>query len=107
MITITDNAKERVVSILGEMNKKFLRLGVQGGGCHGFTYFFDADTEKEEDDYVFPITDDYSMVVDIFSFGYLDNAEIDYKKDLMGESFVFNNPNVKAQCGCANSVSFD
>jgi len=37
---------------------------------------------------------------------YLQEAEIDYKKDMMGETFVFKNPNVKHSCGCGSSVGF-
>ena len=32
-------------------------------------------------------------------------TEIDWKKDIMGESFHFNNPMAKSKCGCGTSFS--
>jgi iron-sulfur cluster assembly protein len=107
MITVTDAAKEKIVSILNEDNATMLRFGLQGGGCNGFTYFFAIEHEAvAEDDFEYPLGDSHVMVVDAASSMYLEDAVIDYKKDIMGESFVFNNPSQKTSCGCGNSVGF-
>jgi len=34
---------------------------------------------------------------------YLQGAEIDYKQELMGSSFVIKNPNAVNTCGCGSS----
>lgn len=108
MIRITDKATEKMISVLMEENATTIRFGLQGGGCNGFSYFFVIETEdKNEDDFEFPLNDKYTLLVDASSNMYLEEAEIDYKRDLMGESFVFNNPNVKTSCGCGSSVGFD
>jgi len=39
------------------------------------------------------------------SMQYLQGAEIDYKEDLMGASFVINNPAATTTCGCGSSFS--
>jgi len=106
MITITDNAKDKIVSILNEENSSFLRFGLQGGGCNGFTYFFSIEQEISEDDLEIEIDGSHTLLVDAASNMYLEEAEIDYKKDIMGESFIFNNPNQKTSCGCGSSVGF-
>ena len=106
MIKLTEQAKDKMLSILMDENATMIRFGLQGGGCNGFQYFFAIETTKEEDDFEFPLGGEYKLVVDAASSMYLEEAEIHYKKDLMGESFVFNNPNQKSSCGCGNSVSF-
>jgi iron-sulfur cluster assembly protein len=106
MIKITDKAKEKIVSILLEENATLLRFGLQGGGCNGFTYFFSVEQEISEDDLEVEIDESHTLLVDAASNMYLEEAEIDYKKDMMGESFVFNNPNQKTSCGCGSSVGF-
>jgi iron-sulfur cluster insertion protein len=35
----------------------------------------------------------------------MNEAEIDYKEDMMGSSFTIKNPNVKATCGCGSSFT--
>lgn len=107
MIKITDKAKEKIISILADEKLSMLRLGLQGGGCNGFSYFFAIEEKKEEDDFEYPINENYTLVIDAASNMYLEEAEVDYKKDLMGESFIFNNPNVKNSCGCGSSVNFE
>ncbi len=106
MIRITEEAKEKIISILIDEKATLLRFGLQGGGCNGFSYYFAVEEEKCDDDFEVPIGDEHTLLVDSMSSMYLEDAEIDYKKDLMGESFVFNNPNQKTTCGCGNSVGF-
>jgi iron-sulfur cluster insertion protein len=104
MINITDAAKERIKDLLfDEGNPNLaLRTFVQGGGCSGFSYGFTFDEEKNEDDFEFPI-DEFKILVDSMSMTYLHGAEIDYKEELMGSSFVIKNPNAVHTCGCGSS----
>lgn len=106
MIKITENARSKMVDVLIDEKSRMLRFGLQGGGCNGFQYYFAVESEKAEDDSEISLGDGYIMLVDAMSAMYLEEAEIDYKKDLMGETFVFNNPNQKTSCGCGNSVGF-
>ena len=106
MITITEKAKERMISVLIDEKSTLLRFGLQGGGCNGFNYYFAVEKEKSEDDFEYPLDETHILLVDAASSMYLEEAEIDYKKDLMGETFVFNNPNTKSSCGCGSSVGF-
>ena len=105
MITITEKAKEKIISILDEEGATMVRFGLQGGGCNGFQYFITLE-QKQEDDFEIPLDEERKLLVDAMSNTYLQEAQIDYKKDMMGETFVFNNPNVSHSCGCGSSVSF-
>lgn len=106
MIIITDKARQKLIEVLNEEKAKIVRFGLQGGGCSGFQYFFAVEEKQDEEDTVYTLAEDLILVIDSMSGMYLENAEIDYKKDLMGESFVFKNPNSTGKCGCGSSVAF-
>ena len=81
-----------------------LRVFVQGGGCSGMSYGFTFDEIQNEDDFDFSY-EDVKVLVDSMSMQYLQGASIDYKEDLMGASFVINNPQAQTTCGCGSSFS--
>ena len=107
MVEITESAKSKIMDLLLEENnpKLALRTFVQGGGCSGFSYGFTFDEEKNEDDFEFPINEQYNVLVDAMSMQYLQGAVIDYKDELMGSNFVITNPNATTTCGCGSSFS--
>jgi iron-sulfur cluster insertion protein len=104
VITISESAQAKIKDILLEENnpKVALRTFVQGGGCSGFSYGFTLDEEVNEDDFEIPL-DTFKVLVDAMSMQYLQGATIDYKEELMGSSFVINNPNATSTCGCGSS----
>jgi len=106
MIIVTEQAKQKMLSILDDEGATMVRFGLQGGGCNGFQYFITLENKQEEDDFEFPLDEERKLLVDAMSNTYLQEAEIDYKKDMMGETFTFKNPNVKHSCGCGSSVGF-
>ncbi len=103
-ILITDRAAEKINKILSAENKEGqgLRLKVVGGGCSGLQYKFDMDTQRTGDR-VFE-KEGAKVLVDMKSLLYLSGTELDYKEEVMASGFVFQNPNVKRECGCG--VSF-
>jgi iron-sulfur cluster insertion protein len=106
IITIDDSAKNKITELYEEENDpevKGLRIFVQGGGCSGFQYGFTWDKEINEDDFVFDITNDVKLLVDTMSSQYLQGTTVKYKKELGGEQFVMENPNVTTKCGCGSS----
>jgi len=91
--------------IIEEANPEIkLRVFVQGGGCSGFSYGFTFDEVKNEDDFDFNY-EEVQVLVDAMSMQYLQGATIDYREDVMGSSFVINNPAAKSTCGCGSSFS--
>lgn len=45
------------------------------------------------------------VICDPKSYLYLNGTSIDFKDELMGRGFVFNNPNATTTCGCGSSFS--
>lgn len=106
MVSITSLAASKVKEIREAEDIEadmHLRLRVVGGGCAGFSYdlYFDTPTEMDKKFAVHGI----DVVVDQMSLMYLVGTEIDYVESLAGAGFKFNNPNVKATCGCGSSFS--
>ena len=81
-----------------------LRVFVQGGGCSGMSYGFTFEEVRNEDDFDFAY-EEVKVVVDSMSMQYLQGASIDYKEDIMGSSFVINNPQAQTTCGYGSSFS--
>ena len=47
---------------------------------------------------------DVEIVVCSKSLFYIIGTEIDWKDDVMGQKFEFNNPNAASKCGCNTSM---
>ena len=106
MITVSDNAVVKIKDILSAEQKSdgFIRVGIKGGGCSGFTYLLDIEDNQKETDQVL----DYGgvkVLIDSKSMVYLAGTELDYTDGLNGAGFVFNNPNAQRTCGCGNSFA--
>jgi iron-sulfur cluster insertion protein len=102
----TENAAERVKEIMSEdeQNAQALRVFVQGGGCHGFSYGFGFENDIANDDTVIE-TNEVKLVVDSMSIMYLSEATIDFVRSLEGERFTIDNPSASTSCGCGSSFS--
>jgi iron-sulfur cluster insertion protein len=105
MISLTQSAIEKIQDLLAEENTPglVLRVFVQGGGCSGMQYGFTFDQGRGEDDFDVPAS--VPVVVDSMSMQYLQGATINYREDLMGSSFVIDNPQAQTTCGCGSSFS--
>lgn len=108
MITLTDTAAREIKSIIEQQEldaeKVRLRIGVKGGGCSGFSYILDLTENQEETD---EAVDQHgvTVIVDPKSLLYLEGVTIDFKDEVMGRGFVFQNPNATSSCGCGSSFS--
>ena len=78
----------------------FFRIAVKGGGCSGFKYDFTFDDKTNNDDIIFD-----KAVIDKSSLDIITGSVVDFKKEMIGESFVINNPKATASCGCGLSFS--
>ncbi|MEZ4367995.1 MAG: iron-sulfur cluster assembly accessory protein [Kofleriaceae bacterium] len=82
-----------------------IRVGIRGGGCTGYTYVFEWAEQVRATDKEFSAFG-VSIVVDPKSLVYLAGMQLDFVRGMMGHGFKFNNPNVKGDCGCGESVQF-
>ena len=110
-----------------------LRVGVKGGGCSGFSYILDLTEVQKDTDELWEFTYrteadgktvtrveaaqggavataeagtfTVRVVCDPKSYLYLNGTTIDFKDEIMGRGFVFNNPNATTTCGCGSSFS--
>lgn len=106
MISITQSAANQIKLIIAAHPNKLLKIGVRGGGCSGFTYSMDMISEDEilsDDERI--LENGIEIILDGVSIMYLIGTELDYKVDIIGAQFVFNNPAAKSQCGCGTSFS--
>ena len=100
-IEFTDSAKKEIEKIvLAKGKNTYFRISVLGGGCSGFKYTFSFDDKTKPDDIIFNKT-----VIDKNSLQIIDGSTIDFKKELIGNSFVINNPKANSSCGCGLSFS--
>lgn len=105
-VILTETAANEVKRILGEQNvpeDTVLRVGVKGGGCSGFSYDLNFDSQTSDKDRV---SDFYGVKLAIEKKfdPYLDGTEIDFVTNDLGQrGFKFNNPNVVKSCGCGSS----
>jgi len=103
----TEAAAERVKDIIIEQEEDAntaLRVFVEGGGCHGFSYGFGFEQDIAEDDTIYE-TNNVKLVVDSMSIMYLDTATVDFVSSIHGDRFVIDNPSASTTCGCGSSFS--
>ena len=107
-VVLTERAAQEVKTILEQQKldpgTTYLRLGVKGGGCSGFSYSLDlTETKSDHDEEI--EAHGVKMVCDPKSYLYLNGVTLDFKDEIMGRGFVFNNPNATNSCGCGSSFS--
>ncbi len=107
-VTLTELAAKEVKTIIAsqelDTEKVRLRIGVKGGGCSGFSYLLDLTETQKDTDEIFE-QHGIKIIIDPKSLLYLNGVTVDFKDEIMGRGFVFNNPNASSSCGCGSSFS--
>ena len=108
VVILTEAAAREITTIIEqqELDKESVRLrvGVKGGGCSGFSYLLDLTETQKESDELFE-QHGIKIIIDPKSMLYLGGVTVDFKDELMGRGFVFNNPNASSSCGCGSSFA--
>ena len=104
-VSLTESAAERVRRHIAQRGRGVgLRLGVKTSGCSGFSYVVDYADDVGSEDLVFD-SHGVKVVVDRAQLAAVDGTQIDFVRQGLNETFSFDNPNVRAQCGCGESFS--
>jgi iron-sulfur cluster assembly protein len=108
MIEITESAS-RVINRQVAKNQQpggGLRIAIKAGGCSGFSYQFDWETQARETDQVFEGAGGARVFVDPRSLKLLDGTVLDFDEhNMLATSFTLKNPHATSTCGCGTSFS--
>ena len=100
-IEFTEEANQQITKITSEQgNDSYFRISVQGGGCSGFKYNFSFDKKIDADDVLFDKT-----IIDKDSLEIINGSVVNYKKEMIGNSFTIENPKATSSCGRGLSFS--
>ena len=104
-ISLTPAAADRIRRFMSARGQGLgLKLGVRKTGCSGFAYVINYADQAAPQDIVF---EDHGIkvFVDPESLPLIDGTTVDFVKQGLNESFRFQNPNIKGECGCGESFS--
>ena len=100
-IKFTREAVEQIEKIVSSKETaKYFRISVKGGGCSGFKYDFTFDDNMKKNDHIYD-----KAIIDDESLKIIEGSTIDYKREMIGNSFVILNPEASSSCGCGMSFS--
>jgi iron-sulfur cluster assembly accessory protein len=100
MISISEKAKNYLVTAVKTQDKKYAYLAVNGGGCSGFQYEWDMTDDLEKGTLIENI-----VVLDRTAEMFVIGCTIDYVTEFGGSYLKVINPNATAQCGCGESFA--
>ena len=100
-LNFTKKAVEKINQLISKKTPgTYFRIAVKDGGCSGFKYDFSFDSKIDENDLKYE-----NIVVDKSSLEMIKGSEVDFSKELIGDSFKISNPKTKSSCGCGISFS--
>ncbi len=104
MIVLTPDALSAARTILATAKTpaEGLRIQVEAGGCAGFSYKMELETEARDGDAVVD-ADGVKIFIDDLSAGLVNGMKVDFVSSLEKSGFTFENPNATSQCGCGKS----
>eukprot|EP01023_Acetabularia_acetabulum_P068222 TRINITY_DN9606_c0_g1_i2.p3 TRINITY_DN9606_c0_g1~~TRINITY_DN9606_c0_g1_i2.p3 ORF type:complete len:127 (-),score=18.46 TRINITY_DN9606_c0_g1_i2:513-893(-) len=107
-VRLTESATSHIKKLKAAKVDKNLvfKIGVRQGGCSGMSYQmeFVPSAELKSDDPVIE-NDGLQIACDAQYLQELSGVNIDYKDEIVGGGFKFQNPNAQKTCGCGDSFS--
>ena len=105
---LTSTAASEISRIMEEQGydkeEKFLKLGMKGGGCAGFTYILDFCDSSDEFDLKYK-DKGIKITIDKKSDFFMKDITVDFNDGLLDRGFTFLNPGATSTCGCGTSFS--
>ncbi len=83
----------------------YVRFGVKGGGCTGYSYVIEYEDEPRLERSVTWLEGTANVIVDNKSAELFRGTKVTYAKTLMREGFDFENPNELSRCSCGKSFA--
>ncbi|GKT35531.1 FeS cluster insertion protein like protein [Aduncisulcus paluster] len=103
-IGITDAAAMKIKDLVQDDAEKFLRIGIETGGCSGFRQKFSLDSKKEKDDKEFSHCG-ARVVLTKKDLAYIDGSTVNYVNDPFRSFFELQLPFGSSQCSCGDSFA--
>jgi iron-sulfur cluster assembly protein len=105
-VTLTQPAANAVRGVMNQKNLSgyALRLFISGGGCSGYQYGLELDSNIRSEDVVTEV-DGIKLIVDEVSIKYLQGATVDYIEGMTSSGFKLINPNAVSSCSCGQSFN--
>lgn len=104
MLKVTEDAARQIKQVIaaraGELQG--LRVGLQDGGCSGYTYLLDFESAPEEEDMVIEAHGARVFVHPLHA-PFLMGSVLTWAEGQFEAGFRVENPNVKQMCGCGDS----
>lgn len=106
IISFTVNALDFLKRSIAEEKCLGMRIDIVSGGCSGMTYELNFVNEQKNEDLLVE-ENGVKIFVAPKAVMFISGMTVDYVKNPMGGSLVFQNPNAKTKCGCGKSFSVD
>lgn len=105
-VSMTERAAREIARVVAQHPDRYagLRVGLQDGGCSGYTYLLEFEKAPEEDDLVIE-RDGAKVYVSPLHLPYLAGSAVDWAESDLQRGFQLENPNVKRVCGCGESFA--
>ena len=104
VLSITDEAKQHIISMLDRVNMPAVQLSLEEQGCNGYKYTWTPVSDAYGE--VIELDDTHSLVYNKSIVPHIIDSIVEIEKTGFNSRLVLNNPNVAYACGCGESVNF-
>ena len=104
VLTITEEAKNHIISMLDRVNMPSVTLSLEEQGCNGYKYTWTPTSDVQGE--VIKLDDSHSVVYNKSIVPHIIDSVVEIEKTGFNSRLVLNNPNVAYACGCGESVNF-
>ncbi|POV99397.1 hypothetical protein PSHT_13561 [Puccinia striiformis] len=100
-------AIDHLSTLLDGPQPKLIRIGVKNKGCAGMAYNLDYVNQPGKFDEIVvtqnSLGQEIKVLIDSRALFSIIGSTMDWQESKLGNKFVFDNPNIKEECGCGES----